>query len=204
MRKKSLFVFWSSLKNAFEPYCQKWAKNSISPISVIFFTQLENQKWFFFTKKLLFIFWPSKKNGNFRWNWVFGPFLAILPRGIFQTWPENKNRFFSHKYCFLLMVKAILVDRKTSCSTISNLFWNILLVRSTGGDLNEGCFGPSSRSTFRFCESRVWFTSLYSNFNLAHCDLYNWCKIVLLNFTTQTATLISFRIHWWFFEPEPG
>ena len=124
----------------------------------------------FFTKKLLLIFWPSKKNGNFRWNWFFGPFLAIWPRGIFQTWPENKKRFFSHKYYFLLMMKAILVDRKTSCSTIPNLFWNILLVRSTGGDLNEGCFGPSSRSTFRFCGSRVWFTPLYSNFNLAYCE----------------------------------
>ena len=80
-----------------------------------------------------------------------------------------KKWFFWHKYHFLLMMKAILVDRKTSCSTIPNLFWNILLVRSTGGDLNEGCFGPSSRSTFRFCGSRVWFTPLYSNSNLAYC-----------------------------------
>ena len=34
------------------------------------------------------------------------------------------------------MVPAILVDGKISCITIPNLFWNILLVRSTGGDLN--------------------------------------------------------------------
>ena len=35
------------------------------------------------------------------------------------------------------MVQAILVDGKISCSTIPNLFWNILLVWSTSGDLND-------------------------------------------------------------------
>ena len=106
----------------------------------------------FSTKKSLCCFWSSKRNANLWWNWVFGSFLAIWLRGIFQTWPENKKEFFFwHKHHSLLMVQSILVDGKISCISIPNLFWNILLLWSTGGDLNGCCFEPFSRSTFRFC-----------------------------------------------------
>ena len=45
--KKSLFVFWPSPKNVIEPYCQKWAKNSISVENSILLLYPENQKSFF-------------------------------------------------------------------------------------------------------------------------------------------------------------
>ena len=48
--KKSLLVFWPSPKNVTEPYCQKWAKNSILLKIGIFSTWSINKKWFFCEK----------------------------------------------------------------------------------------------------------------------------------------------------------
>ena len=60
----------------------------------------------FFHKKILSYLVTKSENAIFGWKWVFGPFLAIWPSYIFQTWSENKV-IFSQKSHFLFTKRPI-------------------------------------------------------------------------------------------------
>ena len=122
-----------------------------------------------FSQKNHFLFTAHIKKLPHLVKLSFWPIFGNLAQRHFSDLARKQKVIFLHKHYFLLMMQSILVYGKISCSTISNPFCNILLVHSTNGDLNEDCFGPSSRFTFRFCGSRVQFIPLYSNFSLAYC-----------------------------------
>ena len=123
--KKSLLVFWPRPKSVTEPYCQKWAKNSILLKIGIFSTWSINKKWFFCEKNhFCFSSQVQKMSKNslgncthgIRWkNWVLGnprhmyPNSTLVEIGIFFTWQENKKWFFCEKihYCFSSQVQKM-------------------------------------------------------------------------------------------------
>ena len=92
--KQNHFVFWSSLKNASEPYCQKWAKNSISPKITVSLTWPEDQMWLLCEKNHFWFSSEVKKMPNLGEIEFFAHFRQYGSEAIFRLEEKTKSNFF--------------------------------------------------------------------------------------------------------------
>ena len=106
--KKSLLVFWPRPKSVTEPYCQKWAKNSILLKIGIFSTWSINKKWFFCEKNHFCFSSQVQKMSNLAEIEFLAHFWQYGSVTFFGLGQKTRSDFF-HK--------------KITLDLLSNLFW---------------------------------------------------------------------------------
>ena len=101
----TLFVSWSSLKNASGSYCQKWAKNPQSGTICIFLLDqnIKNYFWFSILVEniqfyLIMSYWPIF------WNMIKMYFSDLIKK--------EEVVFFPQKYYFSFPDRSILMSRR--------------------------------------------------------------------------------------------
>ena len=144
--KKSLLVFWPSPKNVTEPYCQKWAKNSILLKSGIFLTWPINKKWFFCEKNHFCFSSQVQKMSNLAEIEFLAHFWQYGSVTFFALGQNTRSDFFSQKNHFLFTEQPFLMARKIGCITFPKLLWKILLLRPDVEDFKTLFFCTSMGS----------------------------------------------------------
>ena len=140
--KKSLFVFWPSLKNMTGSYCKNGPKTHYH-LKMAFLVLDRKQEVIFFKKNLIFSLTAKSKKCHFLDdNEFLAHFWQYDPVTFFRLRQKTKW-FFSQKNHFLFSEQTILMGRKGGDSNNPKHFWHNLLLRPDLGDFKTWNFWTS-------------------------------------------------------------